>query len=66
MTGYIVRNNPTDAEPFHVCRGDEKAPAFRAKTVDEAFDWIDADKAQSGPLIRCPSCPREDCECLPE
>ncbi len=66
MTGYIVRNTPADAEPFHVFRGDEKAPAFKAKNLNIAFDWIDADKAQRGALIRCPACPRENCECLPE
>ncbi|MEE4461061.1 hypothetical protein V2S84_02740 [Azotobacter chroococcum] len=66
MSGYIVKNVPGDADRFHVYRGDEKAPAFKAVTISSAFGWIDADKAQSGPLIRCPNCPRENCECLPE
>lgn len=66
MTGYIVKNLPNDPERFHVYRGDEKAPAFKAPKIAEAFGWIDADKAQRGPLIRCPNCPRERCECLPE
>lgn len=50
MTGYIVRNTPADSEPFHVCLGADKEPVFKAKTVDEAFDWIEADKAQRGPV----------------
>lgn len=66
MIGYIVRNVPADDDQFHVFRGDEYLPAFKAKKIDAAFDWIDADKAQRGALIRCPACPRENCECLPE
>ncbi|MFC0666775.1 hypothetical protein ACFSKY_22595 [Azotobacter chroococcum] len=50
MTGYIVKNVPGDTDRFHVYRGDERAPAFKAKTIDEAFNWIDADKAQRGPV----------------
>lgn len=50
MTGYTVRNTPADPDPFHVCRGADKEPAFKAKTVDEAFDWIEADKAKTAPV----------------
>lgn len=66
MTGYIVKNVPGDTDRFHVYGPGDTGPRFKAQTINTAFGWIDADKAQRGPLIRCPNCPRERCECLPE
>lgn len=50
MTGYIVKNVPGDADRFHVYRGDENSPAFKAQAINAAFDWIGADKAKTAPV----------------
>ncbi len=48
MTGYLVRINQGDAR-VHAYRPGETEPFLMVKTVDEAWDMIEVDKAQGEP-----------------
>lgn len=61
--GYLIRNLGTSVQ---VCRPGETDPAFIVSTVPEALAAADSDKAAAdGPLLRCPGCKADACDCLP-